>query len=161
MNIGSLILWGFVGTVALTTLEACARGLGLTRMGIPFMLGTMFTGHRDRANVIGFLAHFVNGWLIAFVYAAVFDAIGRATWWLGAGLGLCHALFILAVVLPLMPSIHPRMADEDQGPGPTRMLQPAGFFALHYGRRSAIVVLVTHCVYGVILGATYGLRGPA
>ena len=28
-------------------------GVGLTRMNIPYMLGTMFTRNRDRAKVIG------------------------------------------------------------------------------------------------------------
>src|SRR5688500_16322459 len=93
MNTRSVTLWGFVGTVILTGLMAGSQGLGLTRMNIPFMLGTMFTPNRDRAKLAGFGVHLVNGWLFAFVYAAAFQSWRRATWWIGASIGLIHALF--------------------------------------------------------------------
>jgi hypothetical protein len=35
MNVGSAVLWGFVGTVVLTSLMSGSQGLGLTRMSIP------------------------------------------------------------------------------------------------------------------------------
>ncbi len=41
-------LWGFVGTVVLTGVMSGSQGLGLSRMGLPFMLGTKFTAGRDR-----------------------------------------------------------------------------------------------------------------
>lgn len=159
MDFRDIALWGFLATLVMTAMEAVARGLGLTRMGLPFLVGTMFTGRRDRATILGFGAHFANGWLFAFLYGAVFEALGRATWWIGLALGALHALVILAVVLPLLPAVHPRMADEDHGPSPTRMLQPAGFFALHYGRRTALIVFAAHAVYGLILGAAYTPHG--
>jgi hypothetical protein len=43
MNKRGVSLWGFVGTVILTTLMAGSQGLGLSRINFPFMLGTMFT----------------------------------------------------------------------------------------------------------------------
>ena len=49
MNWESWLLWGFVATVALTTVMAGSQGLGLTRMNLPYMLGAMFTPSRDRA----------------------------------------------------------------------------------------------------------------
>ena len=53
MNWASWLLWGFAATAVLTTLMAGSEGLGLTRMNIPHMLGTMFTPNRDRAKVYG------------------------------------------------------------------------------------------------------------
>jgi hypothetical protein len=58
MNRGRILLWGFVGTAALTTLMSGSQALGLTRMNLPYMLGTMFTGSRDRAKVVGFAVTF-------------------------------------------------------------------------------------------------------
>ena len=55
MNKRSVSLWGFVGTVILTTLMAASQELGLSRINFPFMLGTMFTPNRDRAGLIGFV----------------------------------------------------------------------------------------------------------
>jgi hypothetical protein len=142
----------------LTTLLAGSQALGLTRMNIPYMLGTMVTPDRDRAKVAGFGLHLVNGWLFAALYAAAFQSWRRATWWLGALIGVVHAGFVLAVGLPALPGLHPRMAGERQGPTPTRQLEPPGFLALHYGRRTPVSVVLAHVVYGGILGAFYRLK---
>jgi uncharacterized membrane protein YagU involved in acid resistance len=127
VNKGGIALWGFAGTVILTSVLAASQALGLTRMNLPFMLGTMVTADRDRAKVIGFGMHLVNGWLFAAVYAAAFRSWRRATWWLGATIGLVHALFVLLVGMPLLPGLHPRMASEQRGPTPTHQLEPPGF----------------------------------
>ena len=155
MNWGSWLLWGFVGTVVLTTLMSGSQTLGMTRMNLPYLLGTMFTPDRDRAKLTGVLLHFVNGWLFSLIYVAAFHAWGMATWWLGAITGMIHALFVLAVVMPVLPAMHPRMATEQYGPTVVRQLEPPGFFALHYGIRTPVSVLVAHAVYGAILGSFY------
>jgi len=157
MNWPSSVLWGFVGTVVLTSLLSGGQALGLTRMSFPFMLGTMLVPDRNRAVAIGFALHFLNGWLFAFVYTAAFESWGRAAWWLGAAIGLVQAFFILAVAMPLLPALHPRMASERQGPTPTMQLEPPGFLALHYGRRTPLAVLIAHVAYGALLGAFYHL----
>jgi hypothetical protein len=158
MNKRSVLLLGFVGTVILTTLMAGSQGLGLTRINLPFLLGTMFTPNRDRAKLIGFGVHFLNGWIFASVYAAAFESWRRATWWLGVAIGLVHALFVLVAAMPMLPAMHPRMASEQQGPTPTKQLEPPGFMALNYGRRTPIAVILSHTVYGGILGAFYRLK---
>lgn len=155
MNWPHALLWGFVGTVVLTGLLAGSQGVGITRMNVPYMLGTLFTADRDRAKLIGFGIHFVNGLLFAIVYAAAFESWGRATWWLGAGTGLIHALFVLVAGMALLPAMHPRMASEQHGPTPTRQLEPPGFLALNYGRRTPISIILAHILYGLILGAFY------
>ena len=159
MNAPSIVLWGFAATIALTVAMAACHGLGLTRMSIPFLLGTMLTPNRDRALVVGVLFHVVNGWLFALLYAATFEALNVATWWLGAGIGLVHALFVLAVGMPALPGLHPRMVSEYYGPTPNRRLQPPGFMALNYGRRTPLVAIAAHLLYGAILGQFYALGG--
>jgi uncharacterized membrane protein YagU involved in acid resistance len=147
-----------VATVFLTGLMSASQALGLTRMNLPFMVGTMVTADRERAKLAGFGLHFVNGWLFASIYAAAFQSWGRATWWLGAWIGLVHSLFVLCATMPMLPAMHPRMASEEQGGTPTRQLEPPGFMALHYGRRTPISVILAHLIYGAILGAFYRLR---
>ena len=46
--------------MVLTTLLAGSQGVGLTRMNIPYILGTMFTANRDRAKVLGVGLHIVT-----------------------------------------------------------------------------------------------------
>lgn len=105
----------------------------------------------------GFLATLSIGWVFAVGYALVFESWGRANWWLGGILGVVHGLIVLLALMPLLPGLHPRMASEHQGPEPTRNLEPPGFLALNYGRRTPIFALIAHAVYGIILGAFYHL----
>ena len=52
MNWASWLVWGFAGTVFLTTLMVTGQGFGITRMNIPYLLGTMFSANRDRAKAL-------------------------------------------------------------------------------------------------------------
>jgi hypothetical protein len=155
MNLESILLWGFAATVVLTTIMQGGQSLGLSRMSLPFILGAMFTGNRDRAPMFGFLLHLVNGWVFAFLYAYAFESWNRAAWWLGAAIGLVHASAVLVALMPVLPGFHPRMASEQRGPEPTRMLEPPGFLALNYGRRTPLLAVVAHLVYGAIIGGFY------
>jgi uncharacterized membrane protein YagU involved in acid resistance len=155
MSWGSWLVWGFAGTVVLTTLMSGSQGLGLTRMNLPYMLGTMVTANRDRAKVIGVAIHLVNGWLFSLIYVAAFHVWGGPAWWKGAAIGLVHSLFVLTAGMSAMPGIHPRMASVRQGPTVVRQLEPPGFLAIHYGIRTPISVVLAHVVFGVVLGTFY------
>lgn len=158
MNWGSWLLWGFVATLALTTLSAGAQGLGLTRMSFPDVVGLALTPSRDKAKLYGLLVHTVLGLVYALIYVVIFQSLGAAGWWRGALIGVAHALFVLIVVMKLLPTVHPRMASEEYGPTAKRMLEPPGFLALHYGVQTPLAVLASHVVFGVILGLFYHLR---
>jgi len=151
----SWLVWGFAATAVLTTLMAGSEGLGVTRMNMPHMLGTMFTPNRDRAKAYGVVLHFLNGWAFSIVYVAAFHAAHVFTWWFGMLIGLVHAAFVLAVAAPAMPGVHPRMASALRGPTVSRQLEPPGFLALNYGARTPISVLIAHLAFGAILGGFY------
>lgn len=155
MNVSSVLLWGFIATLVLTTILAASVGMGYSRISMPLMLGSIFTVNRSRASILGFFLHLVIGWLFALLYALVFESWGHAGWWRGAILGFLHGLIVLVAFLPLLPDLHPRMASEHHGPEPTRSLEPPGFLGLNYGRHTPIAALVAHTVYGAILGAFY------
>lgn len=157
LHLGSILLWGFIATLVLTTILSASQGLRQTRMSVPMMLGTLISGNLDRVKSYGFVLHFLNGWLFSVLYGLVFEALNRTAWWIGATLGLVHGLFLLAVLLPVLPSIHPRMAGEYQQPQPTALLEPPGFMGLHYGVRTPFTTLAAHLVYGAILGVFYEL----
>ncbi|HVM92460.1 MAG TPA: hypothetical protein VMT67_06585 [Terriglobales bacterium] len=157
MNWGSWLLSGFLATLALSTLLATVHGLGLTRMNLPYLLGTFFTPEREKAKIYGFVVHLFNGWAFSILYVLIFESRHSATWWFGAMLGLAHALFVLTVGMSLMPGLHPRMASEQHGPTARRQLEPPGFMALHYGFQTPLSVFAAHAVFGAILGALYHL----
>ena len=159
MNLPSALLWGLVATMVFTTLMSLSVGFGWSRISLPLVLGAALSGDRQRANVLGFLAQMLVGFAFAVVYVLSFESWRRTGWLLGAGMGIVHGLFVLAVVMPLLPSFHPRMAGEDYGPNPTRQLEPPGFLALNYGRNTPLVTLAAHALFGAILGGFYTLAG--
>jgi hypothetical protein len=155
MNIDNLILWGFAATLVLSTVMTTAKHFGLTRMDLPFLLGTMFTSNGNKAPWLGFIIHLVVGWFFAFIYGAAFETSGIQSWWFGLLIGFVHAAFVLTAGLQVVNALHPRMARPFQGPTPTRQLQPPGFLAFNYGKGTPIVTFFAHLVYGGILGAFY------
>lgn len=156
-QIEQVLLWGLIATFTMTTILQLSQGLGLSRISLPFIFGTVVSGNRHVANVVGFLLYLAGGVLFAFLYYLVFASIGRAGWWFGALLGLLHGLFLLTAFLPLLSYVHPRIASEYDGPIAHRRLEPPGFMGLHYGRQTPLVTLLGQMIYGTLLGLTLQL----
>jgi hypothetical protein len=157
MNILGWLLWGFVATLTMTALMSAAQAARWTRLSLPYLLGTMVTPDRDRAVLLGFAIHLANGWLLALIYAAAFHSWNLATWWAGAAIGAVHALFVLTIGMSLLPALHPRIANEQQGPTVRRQIEPPGFLALHYGFQTPLTLFAGHLVFGALFGAFYRL----
>lgn len=155
MNASHVILWGFAATLTLSCILIICRNMHLTRMDIPFLLGTILTSDRQTANWTGFLMHLVFGWVFAFIYALAFEDTGLHHWWFGAAIGFVHATFVLTAGMALVSGLHPRMATDECGPEPTRMLEPPGFMILNYGRGTPLATYIAHVIYGGILGLFY------
>ena len=152
------IVGGLAGTVVLTTILRAASELGLTRMDIPFLLGTAMTADRVRAKAVGYALHFVFGLLFALAYYAIFVVVDRSGFLLGAGIGVVHALFAgTALVNVLLPAVHPRMGSGFDAAGSTPLLEPPGFLLLNYGRQTALATVVAHVAYGAIVGGFVSL----
>jgi hypothetical protein len=153
MTLWNALVGGFAGTLVLTAMLAAASHLRLTRMDIPFLLGTACTGDRTRAQVVGYALHFAAGMIFALLYAAAFAALGRAGWALGLAFGLVHAIFAgTALVNVLLPAVHPRMGTSVSAADSTPLLEPPGFMLLNYGRATPAVTILAHLAYGAIVG---------
>ena len=152
------IVGGLAGTVVLTTILRAASELGVTRMDIPFLLGTAVTADRVHAKAIGYALHFVFGLIFALAYYAIFRVIGRSGFLLGAGFGLVHALFAgSALVNILLPVVHPRMGTTFDAAGSAPLLEPPGFLLVNYGRQTLLATLLAHVAYGAIVGGFVSL----
>lgn len=151
-----ILLWGLVATIVMTTLLQGSQQIGWSRLSLPFLLGTCITERRPWATVLGYIFYTIGGWLIAFLYFALFSAIGRADVWIGALVGFVHSAFLLIVFLPVLSYLHPRMASEYSGPDSLRKLEPPGSIGLHYGRPTPVITLIGQTLYGAILGAGFG-----
>lgn len=154
----SIIIWGMLATMIMTMIMQGSQGLGLSRLSLPFLVGTFFSADRRIASITGFLLHLAFGWLFALLYYLIFLRIGAANIWLGMLFGLIHGVFLLVVILPLLPEVHPRLATEYDGPSASRRLEPPGFMGLNYGYRTPLVVLIAHMIYGMMLGALFTIQ---
>jgi hypothetical protein len=153
LSVAGALAGGFVGTLVLTTTLRLTQVLGLSRMDIPLLLGTVFSGDRKRASVIGYFLHFLNGLIFSLGYAAIFLAVDQAGWLFGALLGLVHAAFAGgALVNILLPAVHPRMGTPWSDASQTPILEPPGFMLMNYGRHTAIGTVLAHVAYGAIVG---------
>jgi hypothetical protein len=157
VSLAGALAGGFIGTLVLTTGLRAATELRLTRIDLPFLLGTAFTADRTRARALGYALHFLFGLLFASAYYLVFEALDEASWWLGALLGVVHVLFAgTALVSVLLPLIHPRMGTSFSAADSAPLLEPPGFMLLNYGASTPIVMLATHVIYGAIVGGAAG-----
>jgi hypothetical protein len=153
MSVSGALAGGFVGTLVLTTAMRTANELGLTRVDLPFLLGTALTGDRARAKALGYLLHLLAGEIFALVYYAIFIAIDTSGWLLGALLGLLHGIVsATALVNILLPAVHPRMGSTLSAADSHPLLEPPGFLLRNYGRGTPIATLLAHIAYGAIVG---------
>jgi hypothetical protein len=154
------LVGGLVGTLVLTTLLRAASELGLTRMDLPFLLGTALTDDRVRAKALGYTLHFGFGLLFALAYYAIFVVINESGFLLGALFGLVHALFAAsALVNILLPVVHRRMGTGFSAAGSAPLLEPPGFLLLNYGRQTPLATIIAHVAYGAIVGGFVSLAG--
>ena len=160
MSVWGAIAGGFTGTLVLTTALRAGNELSLTRIDLPFLLGTAFTCDRICAKALGYVLHFLVGLGFALIYYAIFLAIGRSGWWLGATFGFAHAVFSgTALVDTLLPLVHPRMGTRSTTAPSVALLEPPGFLMLNYGTQTPLVALAAHVAYGTIVGGFFSLAG--
>jgi hypothetical protein len=60
-----IALWGFAATAVMSTILEGSQALGLSRLSLPFLVGTWFTSSRRAAAVIGYFSYLVGGWVFA------------------------------------------------------------------------------------------------
>jgi hypothetical protein len=144
---------GLLGTFVLTTVLRTASELGLTRVDLPFLLGTAVTSDRARAKAIGYVAHFGFGLVFSLAYAVFFLVVDASGWLLGALLGLAHGLFAgTALVNVLLPVVHPRMGKPWTDARSSPLIESPGFLMLNYGAGTPVVSMIAHILYGAIVG---------
>jgi hypothetical protein len=152
-QIGSAVAGGLVGTLVFSTIVKAATEVHLTRMDLALLLGTAVTENRRKATAIGYVFHFILGVAFAGAYVGFFAIIGRTSWWIGALVGVLHAIFTATVLVNvLLPVVHPRMATPETAANEIALIEPPGFLMLNYGRSTFLVSLAAHVAYGAVVG---------
>ena len=137
MNIFGSIIAGLLGTLVMTVLMVMAPRMGMPKMDIIGMLGTMFTASEGTARLIGTPAHFMMGVIFAIIYSLIWSfGIGSPTWLWGLIFGAVHAVVVM-VILPAVTKMHPRPPQMESGP-----LMMVG-------------LLMAHLAFGLVVALTY------
>jgi uncharacterized membrane protein len=133
-NLSKAVLAGVVATVVMTMVMVMAPFMGMPEMNIGKMLGE-FMGV---PAIVGWVAHFMIGSVLAIIFATAFAAsLPGAPWLKGVLFGLIPWLGAQVMVNPMMG---------------------AGVFASNMPAPLMMVMgsLLGHMVYGAVLGAVYG-----
>lgn len=159
------LLAGFSGVIAMMLFMRVVTAMGMTNMPpMPLVQGAMVTDDPDTATRIGMFTHAIVGGTVVFgvTYAVLFTAFGTASWTSGALIGVAHGLLMGAGLKP-MGAMHPRMLPASAFSGDTAWrhdgqhleIEDAGLFGVNYGSMTPTVFVLSHVVYGLVLGAVY------
>ena len=152
---------GGVATVLMTLLMQMGAALGMTRMDMAVMLGSMVRRDAVSARRLGLAVHFMNGLVFGLIYALVWWALGPAAlsdaWWIGLIFGGVHGLVAL-VAMPMMSAVHPRVqavsAMGDASVGEVQ-LPPFGLGGRGFGAMTPVGILLGHLVFGLVWGLAF------
>lgn len=128
----------------MTGLMYGAPMMGMPRVNIAQLMGSMVVPLGRSAFAVGLMAHFVMGVIFAAIYAAVWtsDSI-PVTWWSGLTLGAVHSVVAAAGMRVVMPMNREVKAGRLESP-------------LTAGPRGAVGMLMGHLFFGLVVALVYG-----
>jgi uncharacterized membrane protein YagU involved in acid resistance len=137
MNVLGAIIAGLAGTAVMTMLMYIAPLMGMPKMDMLGMLGSMITANKGSVRWIGLIIHFMMGAVFAIIYALLWSlGIGSATWLWGLVFGAIHGV-VAIVMIPMMMRMHPRPPEMAGGP------------------LTMVGQLMGHLVYGLVVALVY------
>jgi uncharacterized membrane protein YagU involved in acid resistance len=148
MSILGAIVAGVVGTAVITIVMNMAPQMGMPKMDIVGMLGSMFSPQGNR--IVGLAMHLMMGVVFAIIYVLLWNAgIGTAGLLWGALFGAGHWL-VAGAMMGGMSMMH---AGVKAG-----TVEAPGIFMLHNGGTVAFMGgLIGHVIFGLVVALVYGL----
>jgi len=144
---------GFLGAAAMTAVMLAARGLDLSGIDLELLLGSLVTSTLGFGPwFLGLGIHFMIGAGFGMVYAALMETFNKSGWRAGLAIACVHVL-AAGLILPLIGAAHPLVR--------TGLLPSPGPFASGMGGAAVVLFVLLHLLYGVIVGACYGVVSPA
>jgi hypothetical protein len=146
MKAGMAFWAGVIGAAVMVLGMWIARAVGATGFDLGYFWGSLLTGTTTTGTwILGFAITLILGGLIALIYAAFFEAIGRSNWGLGLLGGVVH-LIIGGLLIGWISMVHPAIPQVISDPG---------YFAANYGSWSVAAFAILHLIYGTIVGGMY------
>ena len=148
MNVLAAIIAGLFGTVVLTMFTSMAPKMGMPKMDMVGMLGSMFGAPGNRG--LGLFIHLMMGVVFGLVYAYLWSAgVGAATLVGGIVFGIVHWLAAGMMMAP-MPMMHAGIKSGD-------VPAPGAYMINNGGMKAFMGGLVGHAVFGVVVALIYPL----
>lgn len=148
MSVLGAIVAGVVGTIVITIVMRMAPQMGMPKMDIVGMLGSMFSPEGNRT--LGWAMHLMMGVVFALIYALLWSAgVGNVGLLWGAIFGAAHWL-VAGAMMGGMGMMHAGVkAGTMEAPG-VFMLNNGGMMAFMGG-------LIGHVIFGLVVALVYGL----
>ncbi len=166
------LVGGLAATLVMTAMMQMATRAGMTDMPpMPLVVGSMMSGDRKTATVIGGVLHFVMMGTVVFgiIYGSLFTGFDNDSWWVGLLIGVAHALIAGMLFMPMMPAMHPRMSSDPVGAGTPDdggtvavdqrgevAIAAPGVLGKRWGTMTPVGFIMGHAVYGLALAVVYG-----
>jgi hypothetical protein len=145
MNILSAVIAGAVASLVFSMILAVAPKMGMPKMDIVSLLGSMF-GKPNQA--LGWMMHLMMGIVFALIYAFLWSAgIGGATWVGGLIFGVVQWL-VVGMVMGMIPMLHVGIKSGAVKVPGLWMTNNGGVMAFMGG-------LVGHMIFGTVLALSY------
>ncbi|MBM3924864.1 MAG: hypothetical protein FJ320_02600 [SAR202 cluster bacterium] len=139
-----IIVAGLAGTAAITVIMYSAPMMGMAKMDIAQMLGSMFLPQGSTAFALGMMMHFMNGVIFAIIYGLVWEGLDvDVTWWSGLIFGAVH--FLVAMVGMAMMMFMHKEVKAGRMENPTKA-----------GPKGIIGSLMGHMLFGLVVALVYG-----
>jgi len=150
---GAAILAGLVGGLVFLAVVSMGLGIGMTRMNLLRVLGSMMVPKAPRGTTyaIGFVVHMMLSAVFGLVHAGVLTAIdvtsvGSAAAW-DVLIGAVHGAGVLILMPVMLVMAHPlvRMGE----------LERPGVLMTGFGSMTPVGSLLAHVAFGLVTGAIY------
>ena len=146
MNVLGAVIAGLVGTVVITGVMAMAPKMGMPKMDMVGMLGSMFGAPGSRG--LGLVIHLMMGVVFALGYAFLWSrGVGSVSVGSGALFGVGHWL-VVGLLMAGMPMMH---AGIRAGAVPA----PGAYMTKNGGAKGFLGGLVGHILFGVVVALVY------
>jgi uncharacterized membrane protein YagU involved in acid resistance len=148
LDIVAAIISGFVATLVMTGMMTMAPMMGMPKMDMPALLGSMFGA--PGSKMLGLVMHFMMGIIFGVIYAVLFGVVaGTNLILLGLIFGVAHWL-IVGLMTGMMPMMHAGIRSGD-------VSAPGVYMSNLGGMMGFIGGLMGHVVFGLVVGIVYGL----
>jgi cytochrome c biogenesis protein CcdA len=137
VHVRDAIIAGSTGRMAMLLIIYGGPLIGLPRIDVVGMLGSLAAPSKQEAATLGGAIHFTLGILFSLIYAGLWSlGIGSPTWWWGLIFGAIHGMLIVLLLLVVM-NMYSQLSQ------------------LINGRVVMIAILLNHMVFGVVVALVY------